>query len=329
MPDGIAMPEPTGSLGGAGQRRPTFMRRLPLAAALVACIAMVTACAGISRQELQSLGSIIVPAKIDFAEVYDSAGRAKSAYSEESAIRAQYPQTTRVASPGKTDVTYFLEQNDKTQVQYVSVRGTANDVNFQEDLDIAIRTDKKLDIPVHAGFDLAAHVIYDDMKPFLKPKYKTYLTGHSLGGAIAAILAIYMVEDGYQVQKVTTFGQPRFTTAAGVERLSMLPILRVVDENDVVPMVPPGTDIHPKYGTYEHVGPEVILLEGPRYVYLSRHDATRIAIGELWRSMSFADLDDHHMDKYMSRLATKMEGTIQVSYNNRERYMARRGRQDD
>ena len=62
-----------------------------------------------------------------------------------------------------------------------------------------MREDRKTDIPVHAGFDLAARAIYVDVKPYLKPGYKTYVTGHSLGGAVAAILTIYMIEDGVEV----------------------------------------------------------------------------------------------------------------------------------
>ena len=85
---------------------------------------------------------------------------------------------------------------------------------------------------------------------------------HSLGGAVAAILTIYMIEDGVEVVRVVTFGQPQFTTADGVKRLSFLPLARVVDENDVVPMVPPATATNLSFGPYEHVGPEVILLEG-------------------------------------------------------------------
>jgi hypothetical protein len=45
---------------------------------------------------------------------------------------------------------------------------------------------------------------------------------------VAAILTIYMIEDGVEVVRVVTFGQPRFTTADGVKRLSFLSLARVV-----------------------------------------------------------------------------------------------------
>ena len=296
--------------------------RLELPAMIFVCLFALTACIGVSKQELQLLGSTITPAKVDFVELNAYAGRAKAAYGAEAAIRSQYPATVRVGSPGKTDAQYFLEQDDKAKVQYIAIRGTANRRNMLEDAEMRIRVDLALAIPIHAGFDATTRVLYADMKPYLKQDYKTYITGHSLGGAIAAVLAVYMSEDKYDVVKVVTFGQPKFTTAAGVERLGFLTITRVVDENDVVPMLPPTTFINRRHGSYEHAGPEIILLEGQRYVFLPTHIADRISVGELWRSLSFADLADHHMDKYLKRIAAKTRGAVEVSYDDREKYVA-------
>jgi hypothetical protein len=65
-----------------------------------------------------------------------------------------------------------------------------------------------------------------------------------------------------QVERVVTFGQPRFTTIEGAKRLGLLPLTRIVDENDIAPMVAPSTFTDPKFGPYDQVGAEVILLEG-------------------------------------------------------------------
>ena len=299
-------------------------RSIHFLASLVACVSLLAACASISVTELQSIGSKITPENINFRELYTYAERANAAYEIETVIKSRYPLTVRVRSPDQTAVRYFLERNDKTHTQFIAVRGTANNENFSEDLNIAVREDRKVDIPVHSGFDLAARSIYDDVKPYLTPGYKTYVTGHSLGGAVAAILAIYMIEDGVAVDRVVTFGQPRFTTANGVKRLSSLPLTRVVDENDIVPMVPPNTlIIDPRFGPYEHVGAEVILLKERYFVYLPSHDATRIALGELWRSIRFADVQDHKMNKYLKRIADKIKGATEVSYNVREQFASK------
>ncbi|MCX7305915.1 MAG: lipase family protein [Hyphomicrobiales bacterium] len=298
--------------------------RLHLSATMVVCLLMLAACVGVSRQEVQLLGSSIAPSKVDFAELHAYAGRAKAAYAAEAVIRSQYPSTVRVSAPGKTDAQYFIEQNDKTKVQYIAIRGTANRKNLVEDVEMRIREDISLAIPVHIGFDATARTLYADMKPYLKTNYTTYITGHSLGGAIAALVAIRMVDDGYRVEKVVTFGQPKFTTTDGVGKLGFLTLIRVVDENDIVPMLPPTTIVNRVYGIYEHAGPEIILLDGPRYVYLPTHDADRISVGELGRSIDFADLKDHHMDNYLKRIEAKTGQALQVSYDDREKYIAPR-----
>jgi triacylglycerol lipase len=296
--------------------------RFQMTTIMAVCLALLTACAGISGAELQSLGSKLTPAHINFSELGMYAERSRIAYGAEAAIKSKYPRTIRIKVLDKTGVRYFLERDDRAQTQIITVRGSANNTNFFEDLDVSLHEDPQADIPVHAGFDRVARAIYSDVKPHLKAGYKTYLTGHSLGGAVAVLVTIYTIKDGHRVEQVTTFGQPRFTTAAGVKRLGALPLMRVVDENDMVSMLPPATAMHPLYGPYEHVGPEVILLQGPRYTYLSGHDANRIAIGEFWRSVGTANLEDHHMDNYVKRIAEKTAGSVAVPYNQREQYVA-------
>ena len=293
---------------------------LRVAAIVLICASLLTACATPSPLIL-SLGSKVIPHKVDFEEIYKFAERSNEAYASKAEIKSRYPYTVRINSPGQTSVQYFLERNDAARTQFITVRGTDDRTNLFEDIDFSERKDRKINIPVHTGFDRIARAIYADVKPYLKPGYKTYVTGHSLGGAVAALLSIYLIEDGVAVKRVVTFGQPRFTTAAGAKRLSFLPLTRVVDENDVVPMLPPSFLRDEIYGPYDHTGPEVILLEAQNFVWLPIHDATRIALGAFWRSISFADLTDHHMDNYLRRIADKLRGATEVAYNEREKFV--------
>jgi triacylglycerol lipase len=299
----------------------TVRRRLFLVATAASCASLLSACAGISTAELDKIGGQVVHANIDFKDLYAYAERSNAAYQDKRAIKLKYPLTVRINSPDGTQARYFLESDDINRTQFISVRGTHTNKNLAEDLDIAVRDDRKVDIPVHAGFDSDARAIYSDVKPHLKLGFKTYLTGHSLGAAVAAILAIYLIEDGFQVERVVTFGQPRFTTTDGVKRLGFLPLTRIVDENDIVPMVAPSTYTDPKYGPYDQVGPEVILLEGPDFVYLPSHDASRIDLGEFWRSLTFANLRDHEMPNYLRRIESKFTTAREVPYTQRERYV--------
>ena len=38
--------------------------------------------------------------------------------------------------------------------------------------------------------------------------------------------------------------------------------------------------------------------------------------------MKIADLRDHHMDKYIGRLSSKMKTAVEVPYQKREKYVA-------
>lgn len=273
---------------------------------------------------MQALGSEVVPQQVDFATLDVNVKRAKAAYAQPPKIRAAYPNTIRVATPGGRDVQYFIERDDKAKVQYITVRGTMDDTTLKEDFDAKVREDRATKIPLHTGFDLDARAVWTDAQPYMKKGYQTYLVGHSLGGAVAAILGIYMIEDGYKVDKIYTYGQPRFTTTQGVAQLGFLPLLRVVDENDLVPLLPPGAMANKKYGPYQQVGPEVILLEGPDYVYMPNQQASELSLGAFWRGLHVADLKDHKLDDYIRRIEDKLSGSHQVAYNQRENYIAKK-----
>ena len=293
-------------------------------AVLFLALAVAPGCAGLSRPELQTLGSELSHHKVDFPALGVEAQRAQAAYLPEAQIRKAYPGTVHVATPGKTAVQYFLERDDKARVQYVVLRGTKNRRNLAQDFHGKVHIDEKTGLPLHSGFEADARVLYADAAPCLKPGYRTVFVGHSLGGAVGAIMALYAMKDGLAVEKIVTFGQPRFTTAEGVAQLSSLPIIRVVDENDIVPLLPPGVNSNGGEGIYEHVGPEVILLEGPHYVYLPSPSATELGVGEFWRDLAMADLLDHRMGNYIARIAAKSSGAVEVAYADRERYAAKK-----
>ncbi len=302
------------------ERRRTLRQAAAPVLVLMLCCFGVAACSGLPGKDLEALGSQVIPQAVDFSALAVDAKRARAAYLSEAGIRAAYPNTVHVATPGGEGVQYFIERDDKARTQIVTVRGTFGKVNLREDFNIKVREDRKIKIPVHSGFDADARAIYADAAPFLKKGYATSLVGHSLGGAVATIVGIYAIEDGLTVKNITTFGEPRFTTAQGASQLSFLPLLRVVDEYDIVPLLPPSTK--GKYGDYEQVGPEVILLEGPYYVYLPAPVAREVSVGEFWRDAQLANLDDHKMAAYEARIAAKLKGSKQVPYDARKRYAA-------
>ena len=300
---------------------PTPWLRCLVAVIGVAVLLQFGGCADGSIAALDAIGAKIFPSDIDFAPIYEEARRSEASYAGPKLIRSSYPLTIRIKAPDGSKVLYFLERDDKQHSQHITVRGTDNWANLSQDMDVTVRDDRLIKIPVHTGFDRDARAVYQDSKPYMRAGYKTYVSGHSLGGAVAALLAIYLIEDGFDVERVTTFGQPRFTTAEGVKQLGFLPLTRVVDENDIVPVVPPGFEAAKEYGPYEHVGKEVILLNGEDFVFLPSEDATRISLGDFWRTLRYDDLKDHEIKKYLLLISDKLTASKQVPYDEREKFI--------
>ena len=67
-----------------------------------------------------------------------------------------------------------------------------------------------------------------------------YLTGHSLGGAVAQIVGLWLEQRGHYVQ-IYTFGSPKVSTTYFGSRF---PHYRVAFSNDPVPYFPPYPFLH-------------------------------------------------------------------------------------
>ena len=154
------------------------------------------------------------------------------------------------------------------------MRGTSNAENAMVDIDIKLLPDEKTGVRLHRGFAYAARQIYAELSPLLKDGYRIRSTGHSLGGAVAQILAMYLDTDGYEVDRIVTFGQPKVTNLPGANRFEHLDILRVVTPTDLVPLVPPFDPLDIKnIDIYWHAGSEIILLEDDTYAILRGVDS--------------------------------------------------------
>jgi predicted lipase len=285
-----------------------------LANLAAACLLVfVAGCAGGIPKDLQQSLGTITPEKIDFRELEYYALRSKASYAAEEEIRRQFPNTTVVKTVEPINVQYFVETDATAKTQTIAVRGTANKLNIRQDIEIILVKDSFLGFLLHEGFRDDAVKVLADMRSHLKQDHTIRVTGHSLGGAIALILANYIYRDGYKVERVVTFGQPKVTDDKTNHQYKVAnpdykKITRVAREHDPVPMVPPQS----KYG---HVGPELILREGQDYVFLDAHDADRLSVGDFWRNMGEVHLKDHAMALYLANIQGKIEsGAQQVGY---------------
>lgn len=258
---------------------------------------------------------------INFNEVNWYAGRAAAAYQQEATIRQLFPNTVRVGSPAETEVQYFLEQDPLTKQQIIAIRGTDNLKNIWEDVDFIPRPNRQLGIYVHCGFDDDASLILKDLLPHLDHTKPVIITGHSLGAAISTLLMMYLADAGFQLGPSYNFGQPKLTNAAGVAKYRNLPLLRVVDENDVVPLVPPEDLLDSLHGTYEHLGPELTLLSGKYYAFMPDQQATRRSHGSFWKNLGHESISAHYMAHYQQNIVSKLTEAEEIPYAQREQYI--------
>ncbi|NRG16095.1 lipase family protein [Rhizobiales bacterium] len=283
---------------------------------VVFSLVLMPGCAGILPMDMQRSLTQVAPKKIDFRELEYFALRSRASYTSPENIKRKFPDTTLVKTISDIDVLYFLETDPRNRTQTITIRGTANKPNIWEDAEILLVKDSFLGFWLHRGFQNDSLKVFNDVKPHLNNDYEIRVTGHSLGGAIALILTNYLYKDGYMVERLVTFGQPKVTKDKSDSLYwranpSLRKITRVVRPNDPIPMIPPA-GLAIRYG---HVGPELILEKGQDYVFLDAHDADRLSVGEFWRNLGRVHLKDHSMELYLKNIQGKVrKGAHQVPY---------------
>lgn len=149
---------------------------------------------------------------------------------------------------GGTDTQAFITHND--ELILISVRGTYELVaDGLRDADAFQVPFEDTDSKVHRGFYEAAQKAYSFVVKYLDRFYagqKLLICGHSLGGAVALLLAemLRRSPEGYDIQ-LYTYGAPRAGDANFSKGAAPLVHYRMVNHNDPVPSVP-GTWMNTK-----------------------------------------------------------------------------------
>ncbi|CAM9933146.1 unnamed protein product, partial [Laminaria digitata] len=134
-----------------------------------------------------------------------------------------------------------LPGEEYRRVHHIAIRGTVSLADLSIDLKTRQVFDEECGCMFHAGFKEVADAVADDVVQFLEDGAEIKIAGHSLGGAVAVIVAAKLRLRGYDVGKVMTFGAPMITDAAGAALLrDFLLVMRVTHERDPVPLTPLG-----------------------------------------------------------------------------------------
>jgi hypothetical protein len=130
-------------------------------------------------------------------------------------------------------------------------------------------------------------------------------------------LAIFLDTDQFDVEQVSTFGQPKITNISGAGKIQHINIIRVVNPLDLVPLVPlfDPLDIS-NVDIYWHAGKEVILLADTRYAILQGTESMLRASSFTQKLLSEENLQHHQMTLYLEMLKAKIKSSTLVPYQN-------------
>jgi len=146
----------------------------------------------------------------------------------------------------KDEVAFEVIQDNGISI--IVIRGTANEANVLSDIDVRLVSDARTGIRLHKGFRDAAVTIMQIIDTSMKTskivqgltltyplEHTVHVTGHSLGGAVAQIIGMWLHIRGKNVQ-VFSYGSPKVSSQV----LDSQPThWRVVRRSDPIPFTPP------------------------------------------------------------------------------------------
>ena len=139
----------------------------------------------------------------------------------------------------KDEVAFDVKQDNGVTI--IIIRGTANQSNLQSDIDVRLVRDDELGIYLHKGFRDASVSVMSNIEIGITINHTVYVTGHSLGGAIAQIIGMWLHKRGHNVQ-VFSYGSPKVSNQ--IMSSGQPTHWRVVRLSDPVPFTPPWPFFH-------------------------------------------------------------------------------------
>jgi len=134
----------------------------------------------------------------------------------------------------KDEVAFEVIQDNGISI--IVIRGTANEGNVLSDIDVRLVSDARTGIKLHKGFRDVAVTIMQIIDTTKTLEHTVHVTGHSLGGAVAQIIGMWLHTRGKNVQ-IFSYGSPKVSdqVLSGGQPTHW----RVVRRSDPIPFTPP------------------------------------------------------------------------------------------
>ena len=198
----------------------------------------------------------------------------------------------------------FVEHKDYLCMAF---RGTDELGDWLDNLSTSKR--KALFGEFHSGFlqsvlDVEGELVGHYTKAWEDSRRPLFFTGHSLGGAMAAVMAARFIDSDVQFSGVYTFGQPRIMDRAtsriyNAEALERY--FRFVNNEDIVTRVPTRMQGYSHGGHCVYIDKDGMLHCDPGYWYRFQ-DIVEGAEESLKEHGSVGAVSDHNMELYVEAI---------------------------
>jgi len=199
---------------------------------------------------------------------------------------------------------YAFKMNATTAV--IAFRGTEEKNDIWADLAVW-KESSTVAGDVHYGFKREIDKIHEDIMVWIRSRAinketTIFVTGHSLGAAMASIFTARLTELGYNVI-LYTFGSPRVGDKKWANFLKDVPVYRFVNTNDIVTRIP-------KIG-YDHVGEMYYLgydggMSTGRSFWKLIKDNIKARIKAWKKGQAFSGFYDHLINNYLKKLKSNV-----------------------
>ena len=224
---------------------------------------------------------------------------------EPEVVQWGFPQFTFI---DRKDSQAFMAGN--AEMIIIAFRGTEPTTLKDWMTDVKIRRKTGPFGKAHRGFLKGFQVVWPEIRSVIN-EWQTqaqslWLTGHSLGGALATLAMASLGEEAKPVHGLYTFGQPRVGGKSFARNLDLdfkPRMFRFVNNNDVVTRVPTR-----KMG-YRHIG-QVLIFDSSGKLQTDMHfwnqflDRVIGRIADLGRPGTDG-IKDHYMARYLTHLGRK------------------------
>eukprot|EP01114_Cavostelium_apophysatum_P006874 TRINITY_DN1840_c0_g1_i1.p1 TRINITY_DN1840_c0_g1~~TRINITY_DN1840_c0_g1_i1.p1 ORF type:complete len:1243 (-),score=449.77 TRINITY_DN1840_c0_g1_i1:160-3888(-) len=235
-------------------------------------------------------------AKGELVEIHDACMMCSMAYKTPKQIKEAYGMHAHVIEDSDRSLRYYLLINERSKSQIVVLCGSVSESVVQASID----NNSPIDVYSTFAFDKAAEQIDGSLVKYLKKDYGIQIFGHSLGAALALLFTLHLQNEGFKVEKLITFGQPKVIREKEASQYKSLPVVRIVDYYDPVPTL---------FSGYVHSGPEIVLFRDQYYSNLKDHSEEH-----------FVDkrYDANHIESYLRNLKGKLKAATSINYDDRQ-----------